>query len=136
VKLAAKYVSLASLLVCCVLVAAWGQDKPATQPSGGSKDKAAMHATHGLVSPWSKLNSLSDEQKNKIIDIHLKANAERKAIDEKEEADVMALLTDAQKAELEKMNAEKKAQAAEKKKSTKEEKGKDKDKDKEKEGGD
>jgi Spy/CpxP family protein refolding chaperone len=128
VKLAVRYVSFASFVILAGLVVAWGQGTPSTQPSsgGGAKDAKPAH-TRGLVAPWNKL-SLTDEQKNKIIDIHMKANAERKVIDDREEADIMALLNDTQKAELEKMNAEKKAQAAEKRKAAKDEKDKEKEK--------
>src|SRR5262245_22479103 len=67
-----------------------------------------------LVQPWSKLTTLNDEQKTKLNDIHQKALAEIKAIHEKEEADCMALLTDAQKSELKKIEEQEKAEAKEK----------------------
>lgn len=60
-------------------------------------------------SPYNKLTTVTEEQKEKITEIHKKALAEKKAIDEKEEADVMALLTDEQKAELDKIEADRKA---------------------------
>src|SRR6188768_4494539 len=55
-----------------------------------------------LTQPWTKIDSLSDEQKSKIKEIHAKAVAEKKAIDEKERADIMALLNDEQKTEAQK----------------------------------
>src|SRR5262245_14696496 len=64
--------------------------------------------------PSSKLNSHSDDQKTKINDLHQKALAEIKAIRDKEEADCTALLTDAQKTELKKIEDAEKAAAKEK----------------------
>ena len=67
-----------------------------------------------LVQPWSKITTLSDEQKIKLNDLHIKANAEVKAIRDKEEADCMAVLTDEQKAELKKAEEAERAEAKEK----------------------
>jgi Spy/CpxP family protein refolding chaperone len=61
-----------------------------------------------LTQPWSKISSLSDEQKSQIREIHSKALAEKKAIDEKERADIMALLNDEQKSEAQKLIDEQK----------------------------
>jgi Spy/CpxP family protein refolding chaperone len=61
-----------------------------------------------LTQPWSKISSLSDDQKSQIRAIHAKAVADKKAIDEKERADIMALLTDEQKAEAQKLLDEQK----------------------------
>jgi hypothetical protein len=79
------------------------------------KDKATSAK---LVKPWSDLKDLSDEQKTKIREIHAKALDEIKAIKEKENADITALLTDAQKDEIKSMTEKEKA---EKKSSKKEE---------------
>lgn len=72
-----------------------------------------------LTQPWSRLSSLTDEQKAQIHAIHQAANAQVKAIREKEEADILAILTEEQKAELEQIEqqrkAEQKARQAEKK---------------------
>jgi hypothetical protein len=67
-----------------------------------------------LVQPWSKLTTLNDDQKTKLNDIHQKALAEIKAIRDKEETDCMAVLTDAQKSELKKLEEQEKADAKEK----------------------
>jgi hypothetical protein len=75
-----------------------------------------------LVQPWSKITTLSDEQKVKLNDLHLKANAEVKVIRDKEEADCMAVLTDAQKSELKKIAEQEKADAKEKRASEAKEK--------------
>jgi hypothetical protein len=67
-----------------------------------------------LVQPWSKLTTLNDDQRTKLNDIHQKALAEIKAIRDKEETDCMAVLTDAQKSELKKLEEQEKAEAKEK----------------------
>jgi len=90
-------------------------DAATTQPS-----KSEAREVSGKVpSPYSKL-TLTDEQKSQIIDIHQKANAEVRATEKKEDADITALLTDDQKSQLKKMDddrkAEQKAKRAEKKK--------------------
>jgi Spy/CpxP family protein refolding chaperone len=89
-----------AVVVCCALllcsfVAVRAEDKPAAKPDA----KPAK-----LVHPWSRLSSLSDEQKTQIGDIHKKANEQVSEIRKKEKADIMALLTDEQKAELKRMN--------------------------------
>jgi len=66
--------------------------------TGGKKP-----ASGRLTQPWSKIDSLSDEQKTKIKEIHAKAVAEKKAIDDKERTDILALLNDEQKAEAQKL---------------------------------
>jgi hypothetical protein len=53
-----------------------------------------------VVKPWSLLKSLSAEQRAKIAEVHAKFVAERKKLDEQERDEVMALLSDEQKAEL------------------------------------
>jgi len=71
-----------------------------------------------LTKPWKDLTSLSDDQKRQINQIHRKASADVKAIEQREHEDIMALLSEPQKTELkameEKDKAEKKAKAAEK----------------------
>jgi len=70
--------------------------KAAKAEGGEKKEKKPAK----LTKPWSELTSLSEDQSSKIREIHAKSLAERKAIEDKEEADIMALLTDAQKTEL------------------------------------
>jgi Spy/CpxP family protein refolding chaperone len=71
-----------------------------------------------LTKPWRDLNSLTEDQKRQINQIHRKASADVKAIEQREHEDIMALLSEPQKTELkameEKDKAEKKAKAAEK----------------------
>ena len=113
-------------MVCAMMLGGWAvvraEDKPAAAESTEKKadsEKKADASKVKVVQPWSKLTSLSDEQKTKIKEIHAKALDEEKAIKEKENADIMALLTDDQKKELksmqEKETAEKKTKTAAKK---------------------
>jgi Spy/CpxP family protein refolding chaperone len=101
-------------VVCVMFLASFAVraeegEKPAKK-SGGAAAK--------VVQPWSKLTGLTDEQKTQIKEIHQKANDEIKVIREKENTDIMALLTDAQKEELkslqEKEKADKKSEKAKK----------------------
>ena len=123
-----------------------------TQPSDSSDRRgdtprgsgASSRNPRGLVMPWSRLTSLTSEQKQKIAEIHLKASADKKAIEDKETADIMALLTDEQKTELAKYEEERraadKARTAERRRANTEKKDtagvQDKDKEKEKDKGD
>ena len=68
-----------------------------------------------LVLPWSKLTTLSAEQKEKIHAIHEKALAEMSAIRKRENTEIRALLTDEQKSELREIAAQQKKADAEKK---------------------
>ena len=65
----------------------------------GEKKKPAKQPAR-LVKPWSGLTSLSEDQSAKIRAIHRKALDEINAIKAREEQEITALLTDAQKAEL------------------------------------
>ena len=68
--------------------------------------KASSGAKMRLVQPWSKMTDLSDEQKEKIKEIHTKANDDIKVIRDKEQSDIMALLSDDQKSEVTKLMAD------------------------------
>ena len=95
-------VRMAAGLSCVMLLAAvvfvqaqeTAAEKPRKQPAGR------------LTQPWNKIPSLSDEQKTRIREIHGKAVAEIRAIQEREREEIMALLTDEQKAEAERLIAE------------------------------
>jgi len=96
--------------VVCVVLAAMvtvraADDKPADA-------KADKKPAGRLFAPWSKMTSLSDDQKDKIKDIHAKTLAQIKEIHEKEEADIMALLSDKQKDEVKELMAKDKAKTA------------------------
>ena len=88
--------------VCVMMLAAVVWVRAAE--TGG--DKKPMSGR--LTQPWSKIESLSDEQKTKIKEIHGKAVADKKAIDDKERADILVLLNDEQKAEAQKLLDEQK----------------------------
>ncbi len=86
---------------CCVLfMSAAGVFVRAAEPAGEKPRKQGMGR---LTQPWSKISSLSDEQKTRIREIHGKAVAEINAIREKENAEILALLNDEQKAEAQKL---------------------------------
>jgi hypothetical protein len=93
-----------------------GASKVAAQSAAKKQAKAEARPVR-LTKPWSNLASLTDEQRRQINQIHRKALEDIKAIDQRERADVMALLSDQQKAELkaleEKQAAERKIKAAE-----------------------
>jgi Spy/CpxP family protein refolding chaperone len=81
----------------------------------GADEKKEAAKSISLTKPWSQITTLNEEQKVKINDIHLKANAARNEITHKEEADIMAVLSDDQKAELKKVQDAAKAEAKAKK---------------------
>jgi hypothetical protein len=123
--------ALAVVLLASALVVA--DETPSKETSGKTERKSsepAATSTRGeskpaegrqvrLTKPWKDLTSLSDEQKRQISQIHRKAVDDVKAIEQREKADIMALLTDQQKAELtalqEKEAAERKSKAGQKK---------------------
>ena len=84
-------VGLGALVLGAAIVAAQ-QQQATTQPA-----QARPRQSRRLVQPWSQINNLSDDVKSKIIDIHRKSVEERAAITAKERQDIMALLTDDQK---------------------------------------
>lgn len=75
------------------------EDAPAETPAKPVK----VAKTPRLFGVWAKMGSLTPEQKQQIGAIHKQALADKKAIEEKEQADIMALLTPEQKAEVEKI---------------------------------
>jgi hypothetical protein len=79
-------------LVTCVLVLACAlivQAAPTTKPSGPK-----------LFAPYSKMNSLTDEQKEKIHEIRRKYLADMHDLELKQTEQITALLNDDQKKEL------------------------------------
>jgi Spy/CpxP family protein refolding chaperone len=85
--------SLALVLCGSMLLAA--DEAPTTQPAA-----AASHRKAKLTKPWSDLTSLTDDQKNKIEEIHAAALDQEKEARAKERAEIESVLSDAQKAEL------------------------------------
>lgn len=98
-----------------------GAAKAAAQPAAKKETKSSAQAEAKpvrLTKPWRDLTSLTDDQRQKINQIHRKSVADVKAIEQRERDEIMALLSDQQKVELnaltEKESAERKAKAAEK----------------------
>jgi Spy/CpxP family protein refolding chaperone len=93
--------------------------QPATQPAPHAYDsddkKPARTKMWGI---WRKLTSLTPEQKATMAAIHEKALSDKKKIEQQEESDLLAQLTDDQKLELQTLKeavvARKKARDAEK----------------------
>ena len=78
--------------------------------------RAASTRAYRLVQPWSKLDSLTDAQREKIYHIHRHAHDEMKTIRDRERKEILALLSDDQKIELveaeENFTVERKKEAA------------------------
>jgi len=87
--------------VCVVMMLAAVVWVRAAETGAGAGEKKPMSGR--LTQPWSKISSLSDDQKTQIRQIHAKAVADKKAIDDKERADILALLNDEQRAEAQKL---------------------------------
>jgi hypothetical protein len=95
-------------------------DKASAPQAASAKSEARSDARNEarggrLTKPWRDLSSLSEDQKKQIAAIHRKAVQETNAIEEREKADIMALLNEQQKSELksiqEKDAADRKARA-------------------------
>jgi Spy/CpxP family protein refolding chaperone len=91
-------------------------DAPTTEPT---KQATSRPAAIRLEQPYKLIPDLTDDQKVQIAEIHKKANEDVKAIRDKEDDDIRAILTDDQKAELNKILEEKRERAAEKAKQKK-----------------
>jgi Spy/CpxP family protein refolding chaperone len=113
---------LASWLLLCAGVIA---QEPATQPSDRTPEARSPRrgGTSGRwgFAPYNRLSNVTEEQKQKIAEIRDKFLDDRRALEDKLEADVMAVLTEEQKAELDKMNAERKARDAQRRRAAREE---------------
>ena len=94
------FMGILCALTLTAFVTVRAEDKPADAAKPAADTAKPDTAKGGrLTQPWSKISSLTDDQKAKIKDIHAKSLEEQKAIKEKENADIMALLTDEQKTE-------------------------------------
>ena len=100
-----------------------GEAKAAAKAADDAGEKKEGKKLARLTKPWNQL-TLTEEQSTKIREIHAKALAEQKAIEEREKSDIMALLTDAQRSELKALAD---AEAAAKKAAPKKEKAAPKD---------
>ena len=85
-----KWVTGIGALVLGATLVAAQQQQATTQP-------ARARQSRRLVQPWSQIKDLNEDTRSKIIDIHRKAVEERAAISARERQDIMALLTDDQK---------------------------------------
>ena len=78
-------------------------------------DARAESRAARLTKPWRDMSSLSEDQKKQIASIHRKAVQDINAVEQRERADIMALLNDQQKTELQALAdadaAERKARA-------------------------
>lgn len=91
-----QFIPLGIALMLGISIGAWTAQSTAqtSRPTGRTNNASR------LPQPWSKLTTLTTEQVNKITDLHRNALAAAKAIENKERADIVALLTDEQKIEL------------------------------------
>lgn len=91
---------------------AHAQDKAADKAAKADKAAAKPKASR-LPAAYANIASLTDEQKAKLADIWAKADAEKKAIEEKAKTDMAAVLTEAQRTELQAAQQKPKAKGAE-----------------------
>ena len=73
---------------------------PAAAADDGAGKKAGKNRQVRLTKPWKELTSLSPEQQAQIAAIHRKAVQEIKQIQQREREQIMALLDEGQKTEL------------------------------------
>jgi Spy/CpxP family protein refolding chaperone len=99
-----KWLAIGALLATGSGTMLVADDAPATRPAHAGR----------LIKPWSEMSDLTDDQKAQIEDINAKADAEIRAIHEKQHADILALLNDDQKKELTDVEAKDRLEAAEK----------------------
>lgn len=120
-----------ALVVTSVVVAQDGGAKDGDKAAAGAPERPRSRAAR-LVKPWSDLTTLTAEQKDQIMRIHADAVDRINEIRDKEEADILALLTPEQHKELdelkERQKAEQKARRAAAKADDKDKAGEPKDK--------
>lgn len=93
----------------CLIVVGFGlailpvnaAEEPADADKKEAQDKSAKPRKLRLVKPWADISSLNDEQKQKIAEIHADYVEKMNQLRDEEEAAILALLTDENKAELE-----------------------------------
>ncbi len=102
---ALKWVALSAAMMIGTTALVTAADAPAKlapakdAPAKVAPKKEKAKPIH-LVKPWSGLTTLTDDQKTKINGLHVAALEEISKIDAKEKDDIMAVLTDEQKKEL------------------------------------
>jgi hypothetical protein len=90
--------------------------------AASSTTKPTTHPSIRLFAPYSKMTTLTDDQREQIEIIHRKVLAQEKELEAKEREDILALLSDDQKKEIhdieDKTSSDRKAKAAAKKNAT------------------
>jgi Spy/CpxP family protein refolding chaperone len=112
---------LALLLVAPVSIAMEEATEPPVKehkdkPKDPAKEQAKAKPVK-VIQPYAKLASLTDEQRQRIADIHAQTLEQIKKLQEQEREQIMALLSDEQKADLQRLTEE--AEAARKAKGKK-----------------
>lgn len=122
------------VMLAAVMAAVALAEEPADKSAAPADHKEVRDngpAKRKPILPWRKLDSLTDEQMDRIHEIHKTALEQIRAIREKEREDMLAVLTPEQRAELEaaieKEKADRKAKQAARKaqKEDDEDEGKD-----------
>ena len=94
-------------LVVAALGLAQATEEPgqAAEPGQTSGEPGQVSGEPGLTLPWSRMTSLDAGQRREIDRIHAEAVAKIRAVREQERADIVALLSEAQQAELDEVTA-------------------------------
>lgn len=74
--------------------------KPASDAPAAATPATPRARRARLTKPWNELKDLTEEERTKILAVHQKALEEVHAIEAKEHADILAMLTDEQKQEV------------------------------------
>ena len=85
-----RWMTVIGVLALGAALVAAQQQQSTTQP-------ARSRQSRRLVQPWNQIKDLNDDVKTRIIELHRKSTEEIAAIRTKERQDIMALLTDDQK---------------------------------------
>lgn len=93
-------------------------DKPEKADKSKSEQRVDKPKTYRLISPYNKLESLTAEQEEQLKAVHGRYLEQIKSLQQQEKEEMMAILTDDQKSELQRIDeqakAARKAKAAEK----------------------
>ena len=105
----ASFVAAFAVALSCSALLAADEAKPAAAPAAAEEKAAPAKPKKAravrLTKPWSDMTSLTDEQKTQIAEIHRKAVEEKKQVEQREEAAILAVLNDAQRTEVEALKA-------------------------------
>jgi len=120
------------LCVMCAVVAFSGAMSFSDDAENQAEVKVKPDQDEKVTLPWKKVESLTKDQKKQIDEIHEKALADIRAIRDREEADILAVLTEEQRLEVQRLQEERNAKRrereqakAEAKKEKQKEKGSD-----------